>query len=84
MSRLWTCISALIIATAFLFVGTTEPASALCKPGTPHCTKQGPVCVGQCYRFRVLDSDSTNTNTPGNAGDCVGKCYRFRVLDDTK
>jgi len=84
MSRFWFCVSALI-ATAFLFIGTTERASALCKPGTPHCTKlRQPNCVGQCYRFRVLDSNSSNTNTPSNDGDCVGKCYRFRVLDNTK
>ena len=84
MSRFWICLPTLLIVAASFFVGMTETASALCKPGSPHCTKQGPNCVGQCYRFRVLDSDGSNTNSPGNAGDCVGKCYRFRVLDSTK
>jgi hypothetical protein len=60
MSRLSIGIFALLLtATPLVLVGTTGPALALCKPGTKHCTTQGP----NLGRFQ---------NTVGNAGDCVG------------
>lgn len=52
--------TSIILAVAALgLVAASEPALALCNPGTPHCIKQGP----NLGRFR---------NTVGNAGDCVG------------
>ncbi len=59
MSRLSIGAPALLIGAALLFVGATGPAAALCKPGTPHCIKQGP----SLGHFPV---------TVGNVGDCVG------------
>jgi hypothetical protein len=61
MTKLWICISAALIAVSVgsVLVGSTEPAFALCKPGTPHCTKQG-------------NGLGHFGNTVGNAGDCVG------------
>ncbi|HUC52019.1 MAG TPA: hypothetical protein VMA30_21740 [Xanthobacteraceae bacterium] len=50
---------ALTVATTILLIQATAPALALCKPGSPHCIKQGPG-LGHFG------------NTVGNAGDCVG------------
>lgn len=60
MTKHWLLVPALLAAaTPILLIQTTGPASALCKPGTPHCIKQGP----NLGHFG---------NTVGNAGDCVG------------
>lgn len=60
MYKSWIYILAVATSAGFLLVGATEQASALCKPGDPHCIKAGRTNI---TRFK---------NTVGNAGDCVG------------
>lgn len=61
MTRLSVYISAAFIAasSSAMLAGSTAPALAACKPGTPNCIKQG-------------NGLGHFGNTVGNAGDCVG------------
>ena len=49
----------ILVAATLTVVIASEPALALCNPGTRNCIKQGP----NLGHFK---------NTVGNAGDCVG------------
>ena len=60
MTKPWICILTVATAAGFLFVGSTDRASALCNPGTPNCIK------------RPINYPTRGKTTLGNAGDCVG------------